>query len=219
MTDKTTILERIAKIKEELWKQQGNQRRINNVHGSLQSTISILKVIYGDPSPQLQRFLERSKFGASGDDMAENPYQLRLALDIENILDSTIGDLEAGLTTSISVSAKGEVLGDFIGLAREALAQQTSDSEKVAAALSAASLEETLKQIGENHGVEVYNRDIRGVIQKLKDAGVLTGAQPGVALGFAKFRDAAFHGQFDQITKATAESALAFVEGLLRDFS
>lgn len=79
----------------------------------------------------------------------------------------------------------------------------------------AAALEETLKQLGEEKGMDVYNRDMRGVIQKLKDGGVLSGAQPSVASGYVKFRDHAFHGQFEQIERPTIESAAAFVEGLL----
>jgi len=218
MIDKKAILDRVTKIKDELRQKTASGVMKKNVHGSLQSGISVLALIYGNPSPQLQRFLERTKFGASKD-IREDQYQYRLVSDIEQVLDSAVGDLDAGLTSSISVRAKGEVLGDFISLAREALAQQTPESEKVATALIAAALEETLKQLGDSRGVEVYNRDMRGVIQKLKDAGILTGAQPAIAIGYAKFRDAAFHGQFDQTSRGITESALAFVEGLLRDFS
>jgi hypothetical protein len=63
--------------------------------------------------------------------------------------------------------------------------------------------------------VDVYNRDMRGVIQKLKDAEVLVGAQSGIANGFVKYRDHASHGQFELIERMTTESALAFVEGIL----
>jgi hypothetical protein len=114
----------------------------------------------------------------------------------------------------VRVQAKGEILGDFISLAREALAGGSA-SEKVGAVLVTAALEETLKQLGDEKGLDVYNRDMRGVIQKLKDGGVLSGAQPSVATGYVKFRDNAFHGQFEQIERPTIESAAAFVEGLL----
>ena len=56
---------------------------------------------------------------------------------------------------------------------------------------------------------------MRGVIEKLKEADVLVGAQFSAAHGFVKFRDNALHAQFDQISRATTESALKFVEGLL----
>ncbi len=93
MIDKRTILERIAKIKDELWRKSGNERIIKNVQGSLQSTISVLALIYGNPSPQLQRFLERTRSGASKADSREDLYQNRLATDIDHVLDSAIGDL------------------------------------------------------------------------------------------------------------------------------
>jgi hypothetical protein len=107
------------------------------------------------------------------------------------------------------------VLGDFVALSREVLGSRSDSTDRVAAVLGAAALEETLKQLGEVSSVDVYDRDMRGVIQKLKDAGVLVGAQSGVATGFVKFRDHAFHGQFGEIERPTTEAALAFVESLL----
>lgn len=133
------------------------------------------------------------------------------------MLAQALADFEAGLSRSTRVQAQGEVLGDFVALAREALAAKSEGAERVGSVLAAAALEETLKQIGEAGGADVYNRDMRGVIQKLKDAGLLSGAQPGLANGFVTFRDNAFHGQFDRIERATTDSALAFVQGLLAE--
>ena len=69
-----------------------------------------------------------------------------------------------------------EILGDFMSLAREALDQRSQDADRVGAVLVAAALEETLKHLGAMHNLDVYNRDFRGVIQKLKDADILGGA-------------------------------------------
>ena len=97
----------------------------------------------------------------------------------------------------------------------QALDEHADEADRVAAVLVAASLEETLKQLGTARGIDVYSRDMRGVIEKLKEADVLVGAQFSAAHGFVKFRDNALHAQFDQISRATTESALKFVEGLL----
>jgi hypothetical protein len=115
----------------------------------------------------------------------------------------------------VRVQAKGEVLGDFVALAREALGANSDATDRVAAVLAAGALEETLKQLGELNDVDVHDRDMRGVIQKLKDADILVGAQSGTANGFVKFRDYAFHGQFDLIERPTTLAVLGFVEGLL----
>src|SRR5439155_3444161 len=132
-------------------------------------------------------------------------FRSNAAVLVDDVLDSAMADLKAGVTGSISVQAKGVVLGDFVALAREALTQGDASSDRVAAVLTAAALEETLKQMGEAKGVDVYNRDMRGVIQKLKDANVLKGARIGSATGFAQFRDFSFHGQFEKVDRATTE--------------
>jgi hypothetical protein len=186
-----------------------------NIHGSIQSAISIISLIYGENSVQMKRFLEISKIGAAARDAIAGVYEKRMVQQVKDFLDSALADLEAGLTGSIQIHAKGEVLGDFVSLSREALNLRNDQADRVAAVLAAAALEETLKQLGQSKDVDVYNRDMRGVIQKLKDANILVGPQAGIASGFVKFRDAAFHGQFDQIDRPATESALTFVEGLL----
>jgi hypothetical protein len=204
---------RVEAIKAGLWRirEEDNAKLANKTQGAVQSTLAILRLLYGDPSPQISAFQERLKPIHGRWDKEPPQYDYRIAGELEPILDAAIADFEAGITGSVRAQAKGEVLGDFIGLARDAL---QSGAEKVAAVLTAAALEETLKQLGAENDVDVYNRDFRGVIQKLKDASILTGAQPGAALGYSTFRDRAFHGQFDQIDRATTEGALAFTEGI-----
>lgn len=223
MIDRETIVARAQQIRNSLWTtREGEQTpRANNVSGAIQSTLTLLELVYGNPSLQVEQFMKRSWLGGSTEDKrGEMIYQHRVAQDIEQVLASALADLESGITSSIGIRAKGEILGDFIALARQALQERDSAADRVAAVLTAAALEETLKQLGEAKGVDVYKRDMNGVIQKLKDAGVLSGSQPGVARGYVNFRDAAFHGQFDQIERASTESALTFVEGiLLEEFS
>ena len=216
MVDISSIERRIQEIKGGLWETTEGRRNIpHNVSGAVQSTISVLESVYGKGSTQVARFEERLKRNLGANEVHENIYNARIAKDIETILDAAVADFRAGLTTSIKARAKSEILGDFVALSRHALDERTEQADRVAAVLAAAALEETLKQLGETNGVDVYNRDYRGVVQKLKDAEVLTGAQPALAQGLSKFRDHAFHGQFEQIARATTESALAFVEGLL----
>jgi len=220
MIDREALLARVEEIKKELWtiRESDKAKLPGNVEGSIQSTLGVLVAIYGNPSPQVQRFVERTRGGGPTiGDRDGWEFKSNAAALVDNVLDSAVGDLKAGVTGSIGVQAKGVVLGDFVALAREALNQRDVPSDRVAAVLTAAALEETLKQMGEAKGVDVYNRDMRGVIQKLKDANVLKGARIGSATGFVPFRDFAFHGQFEKIDRPTTEGALAFVEGLLAE--
>ena len=214
--DIAAIKARVASIKEEAGKTFGGGRiDSSRVQAVVQSTVSVLTVIYGGDSHQVKNFLAWSKSGGGSGDLRAGNFEHRVATGIPSVLDAAVADHESGLTASIRVLATGEVLGDFVALARTALGARSSESDRVAAVLAAASLEETLKRLGELNGVDVYNRDYRGVVQKLQDAEVLTGAQPRLANGFSTFRDNAAHGQFELIERGTTESALAFVEGIL----
>jgi hypothetical protein len=207
---------RVEAVKAGLWRDEpGGRRLANKTQGAVLSTLSILRLLYGDPSPQIAAFQDRLRPVHGRWDNEPAQLDERLASEIVPILDAALADFESGLTGSVRAQAKGEVLGDFIALAREALATGTGGAERVAAVLGASALEETLKQLGSENGLDVQTRDFRGVIQKLKDSGILSGAQPSVAMGYSIFRDRAFHGQFEQIDRATTESALAFTEGLL----
>ena len=210
------IAARISSVKGGLWYLESDGRRLaNTTQGAIQSTLSILRLFYGEVSPQLAAFQDRLRPVHGQWDSEPRQLDMRVAAEIETVLDAGLADFDAGLTSSLRAQAKGEVLGDFVALAREALAADPVGGEKVAAVLTAAALEETLKQLGAENDLDIYNRDFRGVVQKLKDAGILTGAQPSLAMGYSTFRDRAFHGQFNEIDRATTESALVFVEGLL----
>jgi hypothetical protein len=180
-----------------------------NLQGAITGTLSILALIYGPRSLQVAQFQAGLKLGSSPSDVYVDKYEHRIADGVFSALDSAIADSKAGVVQSERVRGKGEVLGDFVTASRNALEQHSVEAERVAAVLVAAALEEVLKQIGENLDIDVYDRDMRGVIQKLKDADVLVGPQAGLALGYSQFRDKAFHGQFDQIDRGTTESALA----------
>ncbi len=217
MTDIEALRKRVVQLKESIWSEPGDsgKRSGRNIQGGVQTALSILSAVYGPTSNQVRSFQDRLKKGVGRHDDADHQYDTRLAGAIESSVDAAVADLDAGITTPFVVHAKGEILADFVTLAREALDTRTTGADRVAAVLVAAALEETLKQLGALRGVDVYSRDMRGVIQKLCDAELLVGAQFSLAQGFVKFRDHAFHGQFDEISRVTSESALTFVDGLL----
>ena len=190
--------------------------QFQNLQGAVQGTLSILTLIYGVRSLQVGQFQNRIKIGQDPRDSVGNTYQRRMVDDMFSALDAAIADSKADLVHSERIRGKGEILGDFAATARGALDEKSPETEKVAAVLVAAALEEVLKQIGESAGIYVYDLGMRGVVQKLKDAELLAGPQAALALGYSQFRDKAFHAQFDQIERGTIESALAFVEGLVQ---
>jgi len=219
MPDIDALRTRVEQVKKSIWLEKDGQRSPQNIQGGIQTTISVLSSVYGATSNQVRSFQDRVKKGQGAGDGSDRRddyhYNRRVAGDIEAALDAALADLDAGIASPSAMRAKGEVLGDFVVLGRQALDAHNDQADRVAAVLIAASLEETLKQLGAAQSIDVYNRDMRGVIEKLKEAAVLVGAQFSLAHGLVKFRDNALHAQFDQIGRATTESALKFVEGLL----
>lgn len=216
--DIDTIKARCERIKSALFNEEG-ETQWKAVEGAKQGALTILQVVYGAESQQVKRFLEDTV--PQPNEGFENGFYVdRVGRLVDNALTTAVEDLESGLARSIRVLAKGEVLGDFVALARNALAEGNREADNVAAVLAAAALEDTLKQVGESHRVDVLNRDMRGVIQKLKDTEILVGAQASLAAGLVDFRNKAMHGQFETIERETTTSALGFVEALLlREFS
>ena len=215
MPDLDALRRRAGEVRKSIWNDASGGRVAQNIQGGVLTTISILSAIYGPTSTQLRSFQDRVKKGQGESDSQAYYFNDRVANDIEASLDAALADFDAGIASLSGMRAKGEVLGDFVVLAREALDEHSDEADRVAAVLVAASLEETLKQLGAARGIDVYSRDMRGVIEKLKEADVLAGAQFSAAHGFVKLRDNALHAQFDQISRVTTESALKFVEGLL----
>ena len=76
-------------------------------------------------------------------------------------------------------------------------------------------MEDALKQLGETNGVAVAGKELRGTIQKLKDAGLLEGARASIADGFVDYRNAALHGEFSKVDRVATQSVLSFVQELL----
>ena len=215
MTMIDTLKARALALTAGLWKEHDGAKFAQNVQGAVQTTLAILASIYGGNSIQVQSFLARIAKGQGRFDANDVQYDNRVARDIVGAVDAAIADLDSGVTSSISVTAKTEILGDFLVLARQALDTGDACAQRVAAVLTAAAMEETLKQLGLARNLDVQNRDLRGVIEKLRQEGILVGAELSLAQGLAKFRDSAFHGQFDLITVATTESAFAFVQQIL----
>jgi len=123
--------------------------------------------------------------------------------------------LEAGLAGSLQKRMVGEVLTDFIQLARAALDETEDNAKNVAAVLASAAFEDTIRRMGATFAGVLGRDDLSDVIEALKNKGVLQSPQLGIALSYLNFRNRALHAQWEQIDRAAVHSVLGFVEQLL----
>jgi len=175
--------------------------------------ISMLTYFYGANSVQVRIYqqtvdnLFKNKGGAT-----------RLSFYLaQGAVSNTIRELENGLITNLRTSIQGEVLGDMVGLAREALSANTVETKNVAAVLTAAAFEDCLRRLAaEKAGVQDRPK-LESVVVALKDAGVLKGGNVSLATSMLKFRNDSLHADWQNVQQAQVESCLALTESLLRD--
>ena len=98
-------------------------------------------------------------------------------------LRSLKADVERSFNKSMSMRGSGEVLGDLLGLAKEALADGGEPQKNVAAVLVAAAFEDALRRLAENKANVSDRPKLEEVIGHLKSAGVLAGASISTANG------------------------------------
>jgi hypothetical protein len=121
-------------------------------------------------------------------------------------------DFEGGYVFNVELRVSGEVFGDFISLARQALAEGHKD---VSAVLACAALEDALKRYAAVNGLAVADSDMHQVVNALKGAGLVTGAQKTLLDSMPKIRDYAMHANWSKLTEPDVSSVLGYVETFL----
>jgi len=175
-------------------------------------TLSLITLLYGRNSIQVETYLKeaeiiRSKWtgGSEGKFIINLAYGMLKALEAEINL-GLIGSLERTLT--------GEVLTDFLQLARTAFSETGDDAKNVSAVLAASLFEDTIRRIAGVNGISHKER-LQDVIIELKEAKILQGSQVGIANSYLNFRNSALHAQWDKLERESVASVLSFVEQLL----
>ena len=112
----------------------------------------------------------------------------------------------------MDLRVSGEVFGDFVALARTALAEGQKD---VAAVLACAALEDALKKYATANGVDVSDETMQGVVGALKARGLVAGAQKSLLDAMPKIRNFAMHAKWEKITEPDVNSVIGFVEQFL----
>ncbi|WP_218151147.1 DUF4145 domain-containing protein [Nitrosospira briensis] len=131
---------------------------------------------------------------------------------MKGIFRAAMADYKGGYTFSYQAAIAGEVYGDFIVLAKNALGEGSKD---VAAVLACAALEDALKRLAQSNGLEVSEKVMQEVVSALKSKGVVGGAQKALLDAMPKIRDYAMHANWEKITPQDVGSVIGFVEQLL----
>ncbi len=196
-----------------------NKSHMGNMMMATEATqfaTSMLTAVYGEKSRQLMAFqstcdaIIKHKEGIG----------LNLAQHARGAINNAKAELEAGLTTRLTVQVAGEILSELVRLGKETLQDHSDSSKNVAAVLIAAAFEDLMRRMGEEFA-DVFDRPpLQDALAALKNAGVLKGGEIGTAQSFLKFRNDSLHANWANVSRAQVESCIAFVDAmLLKHFS
>lgn len=205
------ILKRI----DELVELQGDGATITSDAAELsQGCVSLLSLVYGQNCLQVQQFTTAIAALKTVNPAAAYTH-MGVVTTAKGTLKNLKREIESGLTGSLRHQITGEVLTDFIELAKAVLEESREGAKNVAAVLAAAAFEDTLRRMGENLAGVIGDEDLPDVLKALKDAGVIRGPQVGIVQSYFTFRNKALHANWNEIQKESVLSAIALVEGLL----
>ena len=170
------------------------------------SAQSLLKAVFGEDSPHYMHFVEvYSKCDMNhGKDTYVNT--------LNNIFLSAKEDFEGGYVFDVDLRVSGEVFGDFVTLARQAMLEGHKD---VAAVLACAALEDALKRYAAVNALDVNDKTMQEVVNSLKTKGLVAGAQKTLLDAMPKIRNFAMHAEWSKFTEPDVSSVLGFVEQFL----
>ena len=125
-------------------------------------------------------------------------------------------EVETGLIGNLRLEITGEVLSDFLLLAKSSLDEGTEDGKNVSAVLTAAAFEDLIRRMGANFcGIQTRD-ELHNIVVALKTAGVLVGAQFGTVQAQLQFRNDALHADWKKIDPMGVKTVMLLVQELLR---
>ena len=176
------------------------------------AVINMFQTLYGPHAPQIDMVKKVRDQIYDGEKWAIH-YQPTLFLQyLHGFLRTLASDLQEGRIVNIQSEARGEVLGDFLILAREALGAGQKD---VASVLACAGLEDTLKRCAGEQGLNVQDKNMSTVVKALKSARIIRGTQSALLDRFIKLRNHTFHAEWDKIKPRDVEDIARFTEEFL----
>jgi hypothetical protein len=172
------------------------------------SAQNLILAVFGDGSPHYSNFLQAFK-NCGGYD-----HQVSV---LKGIFLSAKEDFDGGYVFNVDLRVSGEVFGDFVTLARQALAEGQKD---VAAVLACAALEDALKRYAVANGIMVDEKSMQEVVSALKSNGLVAGAQKSLLDAMPRIRNFAMHAEWGKLSEPDVNSVIGFVEQfLLQKFS
>ncbi len=172
------------------------------------SAESLIKAVFGQDSPHYRNFVLEFK-NCSGSD-----YGIE---SLQGIFMSAKEAYEGGYLFNVELTISGEIFGNFVNLAKQAL---NEGHKNVAAVLASAALEDALKRFAKTNGINVDDSTMQKVIGAIKSAGLVSGARKTLLETMPKIRNCAMHAEWDKITEPEVNSMIGFVEQfLLTEFS
>ena len=167
------------------------------------SAQSLIRASFGESSPHYTNFVKSY----------EKCHGLkRRVKTLHSIFLSAKEDFEGGYVFNIELTISGEIFGDFVLLAREALA---NGHKKVAAVIACAALEDTLKRFALINRLEVEGKTMAEVVNALKSGGFVQGAQKTLLDKMPQIRNMAMHAEWDKLSEPDISSVIGFVEQFL----
>ena len=175
-----------------------------NYFGWTVSAQELLRTVYGEHSLYYREFCGCVTAGQIG--------------ALVSIFQSAKRDYDGGFNTGdIRLRISGDVLGDFVTLARSSLDEGHKD---VAGVLATAALEDVLKRYATENDIDTEDRKMTEVINALKAKGLIKGGQNKLLQVLPKIRNHALHAEWDKFLELEVGSVLGYVEQfLLKHFS
>ena len=167
------------------------------------SVQNLFRAVFGETSPQW------TNFKTAYDECSGDEYRVAA---LNSLFLAAKEDFDGGYVFDVDLRVSGEVFGDFVVLARQALSEGHKD---VAAVLACAALEDALKRLALAKGLSVGDKTMSEVVNALKSEGVVAGAQKSLLDAMPRIRNMAMHAEWSKITAPDVSSLLGFVEQLL----
>jgi hypothetical protein len=179
-----------------------------------QGTTTLLALTHGQRSPQLSAF--ETDIASAQASEANSMVRAMVVRSIAfGALRNLKGEVETGLIGNLRLEVTGEVLSDFLLLAKSSLDEGTEEGKNVSAVLTAAAFEDLIRRMGTTFcGIQTRD-ELHKIVVALKTAGVLVGAQFGTIQAQLQFRNDALHADWKKIDAIGVKTVMLLVQELL----
>lgn len=167
------------------------------------SAQNLILAVFGQGSPHYENFIGALK------DCSGMEHHI---IGLYGVFESAKSDFDGGYVFNVDLRVSGEVFGDFIVLAKHALSTGKKD---VAAVLACAALEDALKRFAVSNGLIVEEKTMQEIVNALKGAGLVSGAQKSLLDAMPRIRNMALHADWEKISEPDVNSVIGFVEQFL----